>query len=673
MNDLERRSIDTIRFLSVDMVEAARSGHPGLPLGAAPMAYALWDRVLRHHPRDPSWPNRDRFILSAGHGSALLYALLHLTGYDLPIEELRRFRQWGSRTPGHPEAELTRGVEVTTGPLGQGFAMGVGMAIAERFLAQRYNREGFPVVDHATYALCSDGDLMEGISSEAASLAGHLQLGKLVYLYDSNDVSLEGPTSWSFSEDVGRRFESYGWAADRVEDGNDVEAITAAIRRARADERRPHLIEVRTHLGFGSPKQDSREAHGSPLGAEAVRATKARLGWPLEPTFLVPPEVREHLGRAVERGAREVAAWEVLRSEYRRQHPELADEFDRVLRGELPPGWESHVPGFPTGPTELATREASSQVLNALARVLPNLIGGSADLAPSTNTLLSGEPSFSGGTVGRNLHFGVREHAMGAALNGMAMHGGLLPYGATFLVFADYERPAIRIASIMRAHALFLFTHDSIGVGEDGPTHQPIEQLWSLRAIPGVTLLRPADANETAAAWKVAVGRAGPVLMVLSRQKLPVLDPGGDAIAEGVPRGGYLLRGASSRPDVILLATGSEVHLALSTAAELERRNVAVRVVSMPSVELFREQPEEYRRRVLPEGVPCLAIEAGATLGWWPWVGPRGDVLGIDRFGASAPGPVLFEKFHFTVPDVVERAMRLVGRAAASGTSPART
>ncbi len=673
MNDLERRSIDTIRFLSVDMVEAARSGHPGLPLGAAPMAYALWDRVLRHHPRDPSWPNRDRFILSAGHGSALLYELLHLTGYDLPIEELRRFRQWGSRTPGHPEAELTRGVEVTTGPLGQGFAMGVGMAIAERFLAQRYNREGFPVVDHATYALCSDGDLMEGISSEAASLAGHLQLGKLVYLYDSNDVSLEGPTSWSFSEDVGRRFESYGWAADRVEDGNDVEAITAAIRRARADERRPHLIEVRTHLGFGSPKQDSREAHGSPLGAEAVRATKARLGWPLEPTFLVPPEVREHLGRAVERGAREVAAWEVLRSEYRRQHPELADGFDRVLRGELPPGWESHVPGFPTGPTELATREASSQVLNALARVLPNLIGGSADLAPSTNTLLSGEPSFSGGTVGRNLHFGVREHAMGAALNGMAMHGGLLPYGATFLVFADYERPAIRIASIMRAHALFLFTHDSIGVGEDGPTHQPIEQLWSLRAIPGVTLLRPADANETAAAWKVAVGRAGPVLMVLSRQKLPVLEPGGDAIAEGVPRGGYLLRGASSRPDVILLATGSEVHLALSTAAELERRNVAVRVVSMPSVELFREQPEEYRRCVLPEGVPCLAIEAGATLGWWSWVGPRGDVLGIDRFGASAPGPVLFETFHFTVPDVVERAMRLVGRAAASGTSPART
>jgi transketolase len=665
MTTIEQQSIDTLRFLSVDMVETARSGHPGLPLGAAPMAYALWARHLRHDPKHPKWPDRDRFVLSAGHGSALLYALLHLSGYDLSLEELRRFRQWGSRTPGHPEAELTSGVEVTTGPLGQGFGMGVGLAIAERFLADRYNRPGYPVVDHRTFGLVSDGDLMEGISAEAASLAGTLGLGRLIYLYDSNDISLEGETRLAFTEEVGRRFESYGWSYDRVEDGNDLAAISAAIARATAASERPHLIEVRTHIGFGSPKQDSKDAHGAPLGTEGARSTKAKLGWPLEPSFHVPEEVRRHFAEMAARGAEQERAWRELLDGYRREHAALADEFEAALAGRRPFGWERQLPRFAGGGPELATREASAKVLNALARQIPTLVGGSADLAPSTNTLLEGGGSFLGGRSGRNLHFGVREHAMGAAINGMAMHGGVLPYGATFLAFADYQRPALRLAALMRAHALYLFTHDSVALGEDGPTHQPIEHLWSLRAIPGLTLLRPADANETVVAYRVAVEREGPVVLVFTRQKLPVLDPERYPIESGVPRGGYILEDAAGgSPRIVLVATGSEVALALAAHRALSEAGIAARVVSMPSVELFREQAPVYREHVLPPGTPTLAIEAGSGLGWWQLVGPRGDVIGLDRFGASAPGPVVLRELGFTVENVVDRARRLLAASA---------
>jgi transketolase len=672
--EVDQRSIDTLRFLSVDMVEAARSGHPGLPLGAAPMAYVLWTRHLRHSPRQPRWPDRDRFVLSAGHGSALLYSLLHLSGYDLPLEELRRFRQWGSRTPGHPEAELTEGVEVTTGPLGQGFAMGVGLAIAERTLARRFNRPGLSLFDHWTYALVSDGDLMEGISSEAASLAGTLGLGRLVYLYDSNRVSLEGATELSFTEDVLARFRSYGWSVERLEDGNDVAAIDAALRAARADERRPHLIEVRTHIGFGSPKQDTKDAHGEPLGAAGARSTKEKLGWPTDPPFLIPEEVREHFSALRERGARWAEEWEERHRRYGTEFPELASELDRALAGDWGSLGAVAPPEFGTG--ELATREASAQMLNALARAGPMVLGGSADLAPSTKTLLTGESSFQAAGGGRNLHFGVREHAMAAAVNGMAMHGGVLPYGSTFLVFSDYMRPALRLGSIMRAHGLFVFTHDSVGLGEDGPTHQPIEQLWSLRAIPGFTLLRPADAWETAAAWRVALGRTGPVALVLTRQKVPTLSRDAERIARGVPHGGYALRDPPGRPEIVLLATGSEVHLALAAAEELAERAVAARVVSLPSVEIFDEQSAEYRAQLLPPGVPRLAIEAGSAIGWWKYVGADGDALGIERFGASAPGPEVLAHLGFTVEHVLQRveallARRARDRAASAGSEPA--
>jgi transketolase len=653
-------AIATLRFLSVDMVEAARSGHPGLPLGAAPMAYVLWKRFLRHNPQNPQWPNRDRFILSAGHGSALLYALLHLTGYDLPLEELRRFRQWGSRTPGHPEAELTPGVEVTTGPLGQGFAMGVGMAIAERFLGHLFNREGFPIVDHWTYAIVSDGDLMEGVTGEAAALAVTMGLGKIVYLYDANQISLEGETRLSFTEDVATRFRGYGWEVAEVPDGNDLEAIEAAIRSARRSTDRPHLIIVRTHIGFGSPKQDTKEAHGEPLGPAATRATKERLGWPVEPAFHIPPEVLAELRGAIPRGAEWEGSWKTLFEEYRRAHGPLAEQFERAIRGELPPGWSETLPRFTATEGAVATRDASAKALNLIAQRIPTLIGGSADLAPSTKTLLSGERSLLGAEVGRNLHFGVREHAMGAAVNGMAMHGGVLPYGSTFLVFADYLRPTIRIGALMRAHGLFIFTHDSVGLGEDGPTHQPVEHLWSLRAIPGITLFRPADANETVEAWRIAVPRAGPILFALTRQKLPVLDPDNYPIAAGVARGGYVLREGEAAARIILLATGSEVQIALAAQTQLAREGIAARVVSMPSVELFEEQPIDYRRSVLAPGVPCLAIEAGSPLGWWKYVGARGDVLGVERFGASAPGAEVLTQLGFTAEGVTVRAKKLL-------------
>lgn len=669
MNDLDQLCVNTLRFLSVDAVEQAKSGHPGLPLGAAPIAYVLWDRFLRHNPRNPAWFNRDRFILSAGHGSALLYSLLHVTGYDLPLQQLQRFRQWGSLTPGHPEHGDTPGVEATTGPLGQGFGMGVGMAMAERFLADYFNmsperagqRAGFDLVDHYTYAIVSDGDLMEGVASEAASLAGRLGLGKLIYLYDDNDISIEGHTDLTFTEDVGRRFEAYGWHVSSVEDGNDLAAIERAIRAAQGEMGRPSLIIIRTHIGYGSPKQDMAEAHGEPLGPEAAQETKKKLGWPLEPAFHIPEEALAHLREAVQRGAQLEAEWQERLDAYRQHYPDRAAEFDQVVRGELPEHWDADVPAFAPDDGPMATREASGKVMNGLARRLPTFIGGSADLAPSTKTLLEDYDEFiSGGSAGRNIRFGVREHAMGAIVNGMALHGGVIPYGATFLVFSDYMRPSLRLAAMMGARSIFVYTHDSIGLGEDGPTHQPVEHLMSLRAIPGLTLLRPADANETAAAWRVAIEHDGPVALALTRQKLPVLDSARHGIAEGLTKGAYVLADAEAgAPDVILIATGSEVHLVLAAREELGARGVPARVVSMPSWELFDEQPANYREQVLPPAIPKLAVEAGVPRGWHDYVGDKGDVIGLQRFGASAPGNIVMEQLGFSVDHVVERALAL--------------
>lgn len=652
--------IGTIRFLAVDMVEEAKSGHPGLPLGAAPMAFVLWDRFLRHNPAHPDWPNRDRFVLSAGHGSALLYALLHLTGYDLPIEELRRFRQFGSRTPGHPEHGHTPGVEATTGPLGQGLATAVGLALGQRYLASRYNRPAHKIVEHTTYALCSDGDLMEGIGAEAASFAGSMKVSPLIAFYDDNHVSLEGPTKLSFTEDVGHRFEAYGWRVASVEDGNSVEAIDGALRHALAKPGAPWLIKVRTHIGYGSPRQDTKEAHGEPLGPEMTRETKRKLGWPLEPSFLVPEEARSHFRRALGRGRAWEEAWQATFEEYRKAEPELAREFLALQQGAPPSTWSPELPSFPPGGT-VATRDASASALGAIAAQWPAVLGGSADLAPSTKTIVPGLGDFSfEGECGRNLHFGVRENAMVAMLNGLALYGGLRPYGSTFLVFSDYARPSIRLAALMGTRILLLFTHDSIALGEDGPTHQPVEHLAALRAIPGLTTIRPADANETTEAWRVAAGRGGPTALVLTRQKLPVLDPGVYPIRDGVAKGAYtLLAPAAAR--VLLLATGSEVHLALAAQAELERRSLPARVVSMPSWELFEEQPASYRESVLPPGLPRLVIEAGSPLGWDRYAGPGGQVLGLRRFGASGPGPTVYDRLGYNVDHVVELAERLAG------------
>jgi len=589
MTDMDTTCVNTLRFLAVDSVEKAKSGHPGLPLGAAPMAYVLWDRFLRHNPAHPDWPNRDRFILSAGHGSALLYALLHVTGYDLPLEELQRFRQWGSKTPGHPEHGLTPGVEATTGPLGQGFAMGVGMAIAERHLAATFSREGFPIVDHHTYGIVSDGDLMEGISSEAASLAGTLGLGKLIYLYDDNHVSLEGPTEWAFTESVPHRFQAYGWQVLSVADGNDLGAIDAALREARAETRRPTIICIRTHLGYGSPVQDTREAHGEPLGPANLKATKEKLDWPLEPTFYVPGEAKAHFLAARDRGARWQSDWETVCASFRSAHPMDATRWEEQSAGRFPTGWDARVPIFPPGAGPMATRDASQKFLEAVGPMLPTLLGGAADLSPSTKTLLPGAPDYSATDgAGRNFHFGVREHAMVAILNGIALHGGLIPYGGTFLTFSDYARGGLRLAALQETHTIFVFTHDSIGMGEDGPTHQPVEHLVALRAIPHLTVIRPADANETVAAWRLALKRTGPTALVFSRQKLPVLDPEAHPIAAGVPRGGYVLAEArGGTPQVILIATGSEVALVLDAQQQLQKIGIAARVVSLPSWELF--------------------------------------------------------------------------------------
>jgi len=680
--ELDEMCINTVRFLSVDAVQQANSGHPGMPLGAAPMAYALWTRLLKHNPGNPHWFDRDRFVLSAGHGSMLLYSLLHLTGYDLPLEDIKRFRQWGSRAPGHPERGHTPGVEVTTGPLGQGFANAVGMAIAEAQLAARYNRPGFEIIDHATYAILSDGDLMEGVASEAASLAGHLRLGKLTFLYDDNYVTLAAGTDITFSEDRARRFQAYGWHTAFVEDGNDLAAIDAALRAARAERERPSLILVRTHIGYGSPhKHDSFEAHGSPLGVEEVRLTKENLGWPTQPPFLIPQAALTHFRKALERGARQEAAWDERMAAYAKHFPDLAEELRRSVSGALAPDWQQDIPVFAADPKGMATRVASGKVMNAIAPRVPALAGGSADLDSSTHTALKGMGDFNppagddvdtqgsdgGGWsyAGRNIHFGVREHAMGAIVNGMAAHGGTLPYGSTFLIFSDYMRPAIRLAALMNLHVVHVFTHDSIALGEDGPTHQPVEQLASLRAIPNLTVIRPGDANETAVAWQVALEkRDGPVALVLTRQDVPTLDRERFAPAEGLRRGGYVLADVTDpAPEIILIASGSEVSLIVGAAERLREHNIAVRCVSMPSQELFDLQPQSYRDSVLPPAIGArLAVEMGVAQGWHRYVGDAGDVLGVERFGASAPSKIIKEKYDFTIDNVYARAMALLAR-----------
>ena len=666
MKNLDDLCITTIRMLAADGVEKANSGHPGMPMGAAPMAYVLWTRFLRHNPHNPKWLDRDRFVLSAGHGSMLLYSLLHLTGYDLSMDALKNFRQWGSKTPGHPEHDLACGIETTTGPLGQGFANGVGMAVSEAYLASRFNRPDHTIVDHYTFAIVSDGDLMEGVSHEAASLAGHLGLGKLIYLYDDNRISIEGSTDLAFTENRAARFEAYGWQVQQVKDGNDLAAIEQAIISAKAEADRPSLIAVRTHIGYGSPnKQDTAGVHGEPLGAEEIQLTKQNLEWPPEPAFLIPAEVLDNFRQSVEKGKTLESEWQQRFTAYEAAHPELAMEWRRWMEGEMPKDWEERILVFPADAKGMATRAASGNVLNAVAAHLPNLIGGSADLAPSNKTLIKGENSFQArGYGGRNLHFGVREHAMGSIMNGMALHGGLIPYGGTFLVFSDYMRPAIRLAALMQLKVIYVFTHDSIGLGEDGPTHQPIEHLSALRAIPNLTVIRPCDANETAIAWQHALrSQNGPFALVLSRQGLPTLDRTEFAPATGLLKGAYVLRDTEKKdPDLILIATGSEVSLAVEAFSKLREKSVAVRVVSMPSWELFEMQPEEYRRQVLPADVKArIAIEAGCPQGWHRYVGERGAVIGIEHFGASAPYKLIYKNFGLTVDRVVETANRMLG------------
>ena len=662
---LDRLCVDTIRTLAIDAVQKADSGHPGLPLGAAPMAYVLWQRHLNHNPRDPKWPDRDRFVLSAGHGCMLLYCLLHLTGYDLTMDDLKAFRQWGSRTPGHPEWLLTPGVEATTGPLGQGTANAIGMAIAERALAARFNRPGHEIVNHRTFALVSDGDVMEGISGEASSLAGHLKLGKLTFLYDANQVTLDGPASLTFTEDVGRRYEAYGWQVLHVADGNtDLPAIHEALELAKLEMNRPTFIVVRTTLGYGSPhKAGTSEAHGSPLGKEEVVLTKKALGWKWEEPFFVPPEALAQFRTAVERGGELQADWEKRFAEYEKSFPELAAEWRRRGRGELPEGWDAGLPEFKAGEKD-ATRTAAGKVENALAAKLPELIGGDADLGVSTNTPLKDGGNFDGQTgAGRNFHFGVREHAMAGIANGMAYHGGVRPFVATFFCFSDYMRPSVRLAALNELPVIFVWTHDSIGLGEDGPTHQPVEHLMSLRAMPGFTLIRPADAGEAREAWRTAIlHRDGPVGLVLSRQKLPILDREKLGSAQGLSRGAYVLADSGGAPPrIILIATGSDVALALEARARLEGEGIPTRVVSMPSWELFDRQPREYREEVLPPSVPArLAIEAGVALGWKRYVGDAGDSVSLDRFGASAPGETVLKELGFNVDNVVRRAKELL-------------
>ena len=668
--ELDQLCINTIRALSIDAVQKAESGHPGLPLGAAPMAYVLWTRFLRHNPKNPKWPGRDRFLLSAGHGSMLIYSLLHLTGYDLPLEELKNFRQWGSKTPGHPENILTPGIEITTGPLGQGFANGVGMAMGAAHLAAKFNQPNFPLVDNYIYAIVSDGDLMEGVASEAASLAGHLKLGKLIYFYDDNKVTIEGFTSLAFSENVPQRFDAYGWHTLTVEDGNDLDAIEGAIREAQAVKDRPSLISVKTIIGYGMPTQGTRKAHSDAPGEEAVRQTKRALGWPEDKFFYIPDEALAHFRQAIERGARAEAEWNSLVERYEQEHQELGRAWRAVMNGELPAGWEDHLPSFKDA-KPVATRVASGEVINALAPVLPMLIGGSADLGVSNNTDIKGGGDFEADSYeGRILHFGVREHAMGATLTGISLNGGLIPYGGTFMTFSDYMKPAIRLAAISEVQVIYVFTHDSVGIGEDGPTHQPIEHLAGLRAIPHLFVIRPADPHEVREAWRLAIlRRHAPTALALTRQKVPIIDRQRYASAEGLRQGAYILAeaenpdGGKATPELILLATGSEVSLALGAREALQKEGVPVRVVSMPCWELFEEQDKEYRESVLlPSVTARLGVEAGARLGWDRYIGPHGDALCLDRFGGSAPGDVALRELGFSVENVTARARALLKR-----------
>ncbi|RJQ47757.1 MAG: transketolase [Gaiellales bacterium] len=676
--DIQQLGINTLRMLALDAVQKAGSGHPGLPLGAAPMAWVLWREVLRQDPADPGWPDRDRFVLSAGHGSALLYTALHLAGYGISIRDLEDFRQWGSSTPGHPEYLPAAGIETTTGPLGQGFATGVGMAMAERHLAARFNRPGFPVVDHRTYAIVSDGDLMEGVAAEAASLAGELGLGRLIYLYDSNGITLAGETRLTFTEDVGRRFEAYGWQVLAVEDGNDAGAIRSALAAARDDEARPSLIIVRTHIGYGSPLQDDFNVHGAPLSPEDYARTREFFDWPQGSYFFVPPEVKADFREAAAAGAAARNEWGAMMEGFTREHPGLREEWDTVMAGELPAGWDGDIPAFEADPRGLATRVAGGQVLSAIAGRVPGLMGGSGDLDPSTRTALAGKGVFqrpgSPGVVqgavsgpwgyeGANISFGVREHAMAAIASGLALHGGIIPYTATFFVFSDYMRPAMRLAALMGLRVTYVFTHDSVGVGEDGPTHQPVEHLAGLRAMPGLTVIRPGDANETAEAWRVAMQHGhGPVALILSRQSLPTLDRSRLAGAGELKRGGYILaRESGAIPDIILIGSGSELSLALAVHDRLTGEGVCCRVVSLPSWELFEEQEQAYRDEVLPPGVTTrVSVEAGATLGWERYVGREGLAVGIDRFGASAPGGIVMEKLGLTADRLYEQAKGLL-------------
>jgi transketolase len=690
-SELDQSCVNTIRFLSVDMVEKANSGHPGLPLGAAPMAYVLWTRFLRHNPKNPHWWDRDRFVLSAGHGSALLYSLLHLTGYDLSLDQIKRFRQWQSKTPGHPESHVTDGVEASTGPLGQGVGNALGMAIGEAHLAAHYNRPGHELFRHFTYVLASDGDMMEGLQSEASSLAGHLGLGRLIVLYDNNHVTLSTTTSVVFSEDVAARYRAFGWHVLELDDGNDLEVIEEAIQSAKQAHDRPSLISVQTVLGYGAPdKQGTYQAHGNPLGAEVVRQAKQTLGWPEEPPFHIPDDALAHFRRAIDRGHEFEGAWRQLLDSYTRAFPELERELARRFSGELPDDWSNELPTFPADAKGLATRKASETVLQALAKSVPELIGGSGDLDPSTFTWLKGcgdfeSPScslqFAQGLVGgglgyqgRNIHFGVREHAMAAAINGLAYHGGFIPFAATFLVFSDYMRPSIRLAALAELHSLFVFTHDSIGVGEDGPSHEPIEQLASLRAIPNLLVIRPCDANETRWAWQTAIEqRARPTALVLTRQDVPTLDRAVYAPAELLRRGAYVLNASSEReePDVILMASGSEVALIAAAEPILRRANVRARLVSMPSWRLFEEQTDEYRQSVLPNStIARVAVEAASPLGWERWTGQRGAIICIDRFGASAPSLTLFKENGFTVEHVVHEALAVAGQRNRNQNSP---
>ena len=662
MSELDELSINALRFLAVDAVEKANSGHPGAPLGDSPMAYLLFHQFMRHNPANSKWVNRDRFVLSNGHASALLYSVLHLTGYKIGIADLQQFRQWGSITPGHPEFGETDGIEVTTGPLGQGFAMGVGMAMAEAHLAARYNRPNFKIVDHFTYVMCGDGDLMEGVSHEAASLAGTLRLGKMIYFYDDNLVSLDGPTDLSFTENVTERFDAYGWHVQFVDNGNDLDAISEAIKVAQGITDKPSLIRVRTVIGYGSPKAGTNKAHGEALGAEAVKATKRKLNWPEDKTFYVPDEAKQNWLQAVDKGKKYEQEWNDLFAGYKKDFPKEAAEFERVQAGKLAEGWEKSLPVYKADAKPIATRSAGGEVMEAIAQAVPELIGGAADLTTSTKTILKNGGNFHLDPAGRNVWFGVREFGMCAAVNGMAVHGGILPYGSTFFNFSDYAKPAIRLAALMHAHSIFVFTHDSIALGEDGPTHQPIEQLAMLRATPHLVDLRPADANETSAAWRVAVERKGPSFFALSRQNLPILDPEKYKVAEGVRKGAYVLEEGGPSPDLLLVASGAEVWLVLQAAADLKKDGINARVVSMPSFRIFEEQPEAYRQQIFPDNLPALAVEAAAPMPWWKYVGRQGDVIGLERFGASSPGPKVLEELGFSPANVTKRAKALLER-----------